>query len=446
MKRSLLIAGLLSLTVTSRAEILRLQLHNGGENPVVDAFSSLASLGSSGFAQIPFPRPQPPRQGSSSSIPLKGYYRVSIQLLRLSLCVYCTPYCEMLRPGPLTPIVFLHLRLLVPPQQQIAEVEFGNPPQSLRLSLDLSSSNTFVVSSECIQATCIASRKFNASESTTNHRIGRTFTISGTQGIVSQDTVYIASAELPRQEFGEALFFYTIAPGFLGFDGSLGLAYDEDRRPGNSVTGRVSVVRNFLTNRYIDQPIFTLYLGSLRPNAPLGELTIGGLEHRRFSGTLSWHSVTKRGQWIVSIKGAAFKHGDRVTRIDFDRIEAPTQVDPDYPLIHLANQPAYHVNQRLGADRKNKNEEYHRLCEGIDQLGSVAITIDRTNYWFTPEEAFIRAGDGVTCISIFQEIPFASDEERKTRGYEAVLGAVFLRKYYSAYDYGSHLIGFALAT
>ncbi|KAG9069230.1 Vacuolar protease A [Linnemannia hyalina] len=404
MKCSLLIAGLLSLTVASRAEILRLQLHNVGENPVVDAFNSLASLGSSGFTQIPFPHPQPRRQGSRSSIPLNGYYT------------------------------------------QIATVEFGNPPQSLRLSLDLSSSNTFVVSSECIQISCIGGRKFNASASTTNHRIGRTFTIPGTQGIVSQDTLYIASAELPRQEFGEALSFSIIAPGFLGFDGSLGLAYDEGRRPGNSATGSVSVIRNLLTSRYIDQPIFTLYLGSLRPNAPLGELTIGGLEHRRFSGALSWHRVAKRGQWIVSVKGAAFKYGDRVTRIVFDRIEAPTQVDPNYQLIHLANQPAYYVNQRLGADRKDKNDQYHRLCEGIDQLESVAITIDRTNYWFTPEEAFIRAGDDVTCISIFQEIPFVSDEERKTRGYEAVLGAVFLRKYYSAFDYGSHLVGFALAT
>ncbi|KAK5821845.1 aspartic peptidase domain-containing protein [Linnemannia elongata] len=404
MKCPLLIAGLLSLAITSRAEILRLQLHNPGENPVIDTINSLASLGSSGYAQAPFPGPQLSRQESRSSIPLKGYYT------------------------------------------QIAKVEFGNPPQSLRLSLDLSSSNTYVVSSECIQITCMDGRKFNASKSTTNHRIGRTFTIAGTQGIVSQDTLYIANTELLLQEFGEALSFYFMSPGFLGFDGSLGLAYDEDRRPGNSVTGRVSVVRNLLANRYVDQPVFALYLGSLRPNAPSGELTIGGLEHRRFSGTLSWHDVTKRGQWIVSVKGAAFKHGDRVSRIDFGRIDAPTQVDPSYPLIHLANQPAYYVNRRLGADRKDMNEQYHRLCEGIDKLGPVAIMIDNTNYWFSSEETFIRARDGVTCISIFQELPFAPDEERKTRGYEAVLGAVFLRKYYSAYDYGSHVIGFALAT
>lgn len=292
----------------------------------------------------------------------------------------------------------------------------------------------------------MGSRSFNASESTTNRRLGRTFTMEGTQGIVSQDTLYIASAELFRQEFGEALSFEFFGPGIFGIDGSLGLAYDESIRPGNSVTGRVSVVRNLLANRYIDQPIFALYLGSFRPNAPSGELTIGGLEHRRFSGTLAWHDVTRRGQWIVSVKGAAFKYGNRLTRIDFDRIVAPTQVDPDYPLIHLANQPAYYVNRRLGANRKDKNDEYRRPCEGIDKLESVAITIDRTNYWFTPEEAFIRAKDGVTCISIFQEIPLVSDEERKTRGYEAVLGTVFLRKYYSAYDYGSHLVGFALAT
>ncbi|KAF8929180.1 Vacuolar protease A [Haplosporangium gracile] len=403
MKCSVLIAGLLSLTIASQAEMLRLQLHQVGENPIVDAFNSLDSVGSSGNSQIPFSHQQQPQQKESrGSIPLGGYYK------------------------------------------QIVVIELGNPPQSFRAALDLASSNTYVVSSQCVQVTCISNRKYDASASTTNYRDGGTFSIPGTtNGIISQDTLYIAGAEVPGQEFGEAFSFYAFAPGFLGFDASLGLAYDGDKRAGNSVTGRVSVVRNFMANRQIDQPVFALYLGSLRPNAPSGELTIGGLERRRFSGALSWHDVVKRGQWIVSVKGAAFKHGDRVSRIDFDRIEVPTLVDPNYSLILLANQSAYYVNERLGAYSGSKNEQYHRLCEGIEELAPVAIWIDKTYYWFTPQEAFIRAGDGVTCISIFQEISFVSDEERH---YEAILGAVFLRKYYSAYDYASHRVGFALAT
>ncbi|KAF9151001.1 Vacuolar protease A [Linnemannia schmuckeri] len=406
MKSSVLITGLLSLIVASQAEMLRLQLHHVGENPIIDAFHSLTSVSNFDASQVPFSRQQQLQQkGFRGSIPMRGYYR------------------------------------------QIAVIELGNPPQSFRAALDLASSNTYVVSSQCIQATCINNRKYNASASSTNHRDGRTFSIPGTtNGIISQDTLYIAGAEVPHQEFGEAFSFYAFAPGFLGFDASLGLAYDGDKRDGNSVTGRISVVRNFLANRQIGQPVFTLYLGSSRPNAPSGELTIGGLEHRRFSGAFSWHGVVKRGQWIVSVKGAAFKHGDRVSRIDFNRIEAPTLVDPDYSLILLANQPAYYVNERLGAYSESKKEQYRRRCEGIEELTPVAVWIDRSYYWFTPQEAFIRAADGVTCISIFQEISFVSDEERHGRGYEAILGAVFLKKYYSAYDYGSHRVGFALAT
>lgn len=292
----------------------------------------------------------------------------------------------------------------------------------------------------------MGARTYNASASRTNHRDGRTFTLPGSlQGIISTDTLYIGGIEVPRQEFGEALSFFTVGPGLFGFDGSLGLAYD-DNRPESSVTGRFSFVTNLMASRDVDMPVFTLYLGSTRPNGPTGELTIGGLDHRRFSGSMTWHNIVKRGQWVVSLNGAAFRHGDRVSRILFDRNETRAMVNPDYPYIHLANQAAYYVNERLEATRGDRDGYYHRPCERIEELEPVAITIHRSTYWFTPQEYFIKSGDGVTCTSIFQQIAGATDEERVARGYDAVLGAVFLRKYYSAYDYGSHLVGFGLAT
>lgn len=292
----------------------------------------------------------------------------------------------------------------------------------------------------------MAARTYNASASTTNHRDGRTFTLPGSpQGMISEDTLYIGGIEVRHQEFGEALSFFAIGPGLCGFDGSLGLAYD-DHRPGSSVTGRTSLVNNLMRNREVDEPIFTLYLGSTRPNGPTGELTIGGLDHRRFSGALTWHKTVERGQWVVPLVGAAFQYGDRMGQILFDRSETRAMVDPDYLYIHLANQAAYSINYRLGATRGNKEEYYHRPCEGVEELEPVAMTVHRTHYWFTPQEYFMKSGDGVTCISIFQQIASTTDEERVARGYDAVLGAVFLRKYYSAYDYGSHLVGFGLAT
>ncbi|KAG0287688.1 Vacuolar protease A [Linnemannia gamsii] len=406
MKCSLLITGLVSLAIACQAKMLRLKLEQQGGNPVVDAFDSLVShSGSDDSAQTPFSREQL-GYPSRHHIPINKneYY------------------------------------------SQTVTVELGNPPQSFRLGLDLSSGNSYVVSSECIQIACMGSRMYNASASRTNHRDGRTFTLPDSpQGIISMDTLYIGGIEVPHQEFGEALSFRFFGPGLFGFDGSLGLAYD-DNRPGSSVTGRFSFVSSLMASRDVDQPVFTLYLGSTRPNGPTGELTIGGLDHRRFSGPMIFHNIVKRGQWVVSLDGATFQNGDRVSRILFDRNETRAMVNPDYPFIHLANQAAYHVNERLAATRKNNREYYHRPCERIEELEPVAITIQRYSYWFTPQEYFIKSRDGVTCISIFQQIDGTTDDERVARGYDAVLGAVFLQKYYSAYDYSSHRIGFGLAT
>ncbi|KAK3845988.1 MAG: aspartic peptidase domain-containing protein [Linnemannia gamsii] len=325
-----------------------------------------------------------------------------------------------------------------------AKIELGNPPQSFRVSLDMSSSNFYVVSSQCVQFTCYQGRHYNSSQSATHQPIGKVFTIPAeVQGIVSQDTLYLGGIEVPRQEFGEGLSFPYFSPGVLGFDGRLGLAYDEDT-PGSSVTGRVSPIRSLLSNPQVEETVFGLYIASRRVNAPSGELTIGGLERRRFRGDLHWYDVVKPGMWVIPLKGASFARGRRVKNISFEPEVTHALLNHEYPNIHLGKEAAKIINERLGAVREKANEPYKRSCDGIDELEDVAITIGSVDYWLTPEEYMVRSGDQLICYSAFDEFgPNTIDEE--TGGYNAILGDVFLRKYYSAYNFGRHRVGLALA-
>ncbi|KAF9124958.1 Vacuolar protease A [Mortierella sp. 14UC] len=403
MKSSLILTSLLSLmAVVSQAKMMRLELQTVEQPSVAHTVKSFFSQTSSS-------------DDSSTQVPFSGLHQGSHTL-------------------PISEKVFV----------RTVKIELGNPPQSFRVALDLSSSNFYVVSSHCIQFSCYQARKYNSSQSTTHQPNGKVFTIPiEVQGIVSQDTLYLGGIEVPRQEFGEGLTFPYFSPGLFDFDGSLGLAYDENK-PGSSVTGRVSIIRNLLSNPQVDETVFGLYLASLRDNAPRGEFTIGGLERRRFRGNLHWYDVVKPGQWVIPLKGASFVRGRRVESILFEPEVTHGLIDPGYQNIYLGVEATKAINQRLGAERQKANEPYTRPCEGGIELEDVGITIGNVDYWLTPAEYMIRTRDGLTCYSVFDELrPDGLDAEK--RGFSAVLGHVFLKKYYSAYDFGRHRVALALA-
>ncbi|KAF9922492.1 Vacuolar protease A [Linnemannia zychae] len=399
MKSTALFSSLLTLTAilssVAQAKLIRLKLEPSYHKPAVNTFKSLNFLTTSHSAQVHLSE----HQEGSHNIPLREYLGLT------------------------------------------ALINLGTPLQEFRVVIDLTDSNFWVTSSECVQPTCYLTRTYNASKSSTHRNEDkRLFSIPYvTQGIVSQDTLHIGDVQIPRQEFGEAMSFSIVSPGVFGFDGTLGLAYDESK-PGASVTGKVSPIRNLYSNPQVDEPVFGLYMSPRRPNAPQGELTIGGLERRRFQGRLNWHNTLYPGQWIIPLKSASFASGNHVNTkrdvIYFDDINALLNTF-SYGIL-FPEEIAQEINERLGF-KANKDGLFIRLCEDILELEDVVITIGDKEYWFTSEEYLGRSNQDGTCYTAFQTLKGERD------GYNAILGNIFLRKYYTAFDFGRHRVGFALA-
>jgi len=114
-------------------------------------------------------------------------------------------------------------------------------------------------------------------------------------------------------------------------------------------------------------------------------------------------------------------------------------VDLNSYYIHLDKEATQAINERIGAEKTGSSDAYGRSCEGISELEDIALMIDNHAYWLRPDEYLVRTSGNDYCYSAFQTM------EQPVRGYEAALGRIFLRKYFSAYNFAQHRVGFALA-
>ena len=94
-------------------------------------------------------------------------------------------------------------------------------------------------------------------------------------------------------------------------------------------------------------------------------------------------------------------------------------------------------NEKMGATR-HVNGQYNIECEARKHLPDVTFTLAGHNFSIGPEDYVFEIGG--SCMSAF----FGRDHLASHRRL-AVLGTVFLRKWYSVFDLGTKTISFAKA-
>jgi saccharopepsin len=87
---------------------------------------------------------------------------------------------------------------------------------------------------------------------------------------------------------------------------------------------------------------------------------------------------------------------------------------------------------------RHSNGQYTFECDKRDSLPDVVFTLSGSNFTIGPED-YIMKYEG-HCISAFMGVDMLTPA-----GPLAVLGAVFLRKWYSFFDLGDNIIGLAKA-
>ncbi|KAF9935694.1 Vacuolar protease A [Mortierella alpina] len=313
--------------------------------------------------------------------------------------------------------------------QYYGRIHLGTPPQPFSVNFDTGSSNLWVPSLHCHSLICHLRQRYNSKNSSTfrpnNTHLSIRYKQGQIKGFMSNDVLDVGGALILNQDFVESTCEPTKEFFPLQFDGILGLAYDT-----LSVLGAVP-----------HEPMFGFYLThtGLNSAAAGGEMTLGGMDPTRFTGSLQWHPVRRPGYWEIDLTKVQL--GDTVMNLaaEAEAVATGAGIDTGTSLIGMPTPIARRFNDQIGAKEDLKHEGVYTLeCSKIPFLPDLTFDFGIHNYTLQGSD-YVLGVDG-TCLSGFMAMDFPEPWDQLW-----IVGDVFLRKYYSVYDLGNHRVGFALA-
>jgi hypothetical protein len=311
--------------------------------------------------------------------------------------------------------------------QYYGEISLGTPSQKFQVIFDTGSSDLWVASKKC-DSSCGRHAKYDSTKSSSYVKNGTDFNIlygSGpVSGYMSIDKHNVGELEISGQDFAEVTDASGLGSAFLlgKFDGILGLAF-----PALSVNKVPTVFQNMVEKGVVDKAQFAFYLG----NNDVGELTFGGVDTKHFIGDISYVPLKSTTYWEISLQqmivsGVTYASGD-VNAI----------VDSGTSILTGPSDVVASIAKSIGA-KPIIAGEYLVACN-YDTLPNFDFVINGATYSISPAEYLIPDGDLCLLGLMALDVPSPA-------GPLWILGDVFMRKYYTVFDYENQRVGFAVAT
>ncbi|KAI8967350.1 aspartic peptidase domain-containing protein [Mycotypha africana] len=200
--------------------------------------------------------------------------------------------------------------------QYLIQVGVGTPPQNFAVTLDTGSADLWVPSTECPASNCPFYR-FDSSKSSTfktlNKPFGIQYGIGSVNGSYATDTVTVGGASIPNQQFGLASMtedilqpnpsaggagsnapepFNTTSKANVEANGILGLGYPSLTQANSQGEGPYNpFVFNLAAQKVINEPVFSIFLNSIKEDNWSGEIIFGGIDSTKFDGDLVYLPV-----------------------------------------------------------------------------------------------------------------------------------------------------------
>lgn len=230
--------------------------------------------------------------------------------------------------------------------QYYGEVTIGSPPQKFLVVFDTGSSNLWVPSVDCPiwQISCDLHTKYDHKKSSSYVANGQKFSIEygsgAVSGYLSQDSLGISNVSVKAQVFAEITAEPGIAFIAAGFDGILGLAFSSI-----SIDHVTPVWYNLLSQKLVTTPIFAFWLNR-DPNAGPhqgGELVLGGVDPKHYTGSFTYVPVTKQDYWQFKMDSLA------VGSTSYCSGGCQAIADSGTSLLAVPSAVATKINQQIGA-------------------------------------------------------------------------------------------------
>ncbi|KAH9019322.1 acid protease [Lactarius deliciosus] len=295
-------------------------------------------------------------------------------------------------------------------------ITVGTPALTLTGSSDL-----FLPGSDC-DWTCSGHTLYNPESSSTSNDVGQSFSLrygdgSTVNGEQYTDTVTLAGFKATRQRLGAAT---TYSSGFQSdqfpADGLLGMAYTS-----LSIYGASPVFQSLVSQGQVSAPVFSFYLAESG-----SELYIGGTNQDLYTGSFTYMPVTTQGYW----EGL----------FDDISVNGRTVIGREHAIIDTG------TTQVIG-DTRSVQAIYDQI-PGSKYAGFGTWTVPCS--FNTPISIGFSGKAFSISASTFNLGPISSGSRDCVGGFGAsdslgvwIIGDVFLRNVYTAFDLGQNRVGFA---
>jgi len=214
------------------------------------------------------------------------------------------------------------------------------------------------------------------------------------------------------------------------FDGILGFGYPEI-----SVNGMPPFFQAALASGAIKEPKFAFSLATHGSVSQGGELVLGGVDSSKYTGDFTYTPVTIKGYWQFAVDGASL--GGSSVGSDIKAI-----ADTGTSLLALPKAQLKSIVAKLPGLTPMPTGQYTVDCSKISQMPTLSFTIAGKAFPLEGSDYVLQitqAGQ-TECLLGMMGIDVPAP-----RGPLWILGDVFLRKYYTVFDYGNNRLGFAKA-
>lgn len=315
--------------------------------------------------------------------------------------------------------------------QYYGPITIGTPGQKFEVVFDTGSSNLWVPASNCTN--CGLKPKYTASKSSTYHANGTAWNIrygSGpVSGYLSEDNVAIGGLSVTGQTFAEVTDVKGLGPAFgIGaFGGILGMAFQTI-----SVDDITPPFQNLLAQGAISDPVFAFYLSNEKnpPLPPLvkGELIIGGIDSKHYKGELFYKNLTSETYWETDLDDFLINNQPQT-------VNKKIVLDTGTSILAGPKAEVAKIAKLVGA-HPFLNGEFTVPCGKVASLPNFDWVIGGKTFTLTPDDYIIK-DENVICLFGITGIDIPPPA-----GPLWILGDVFIRKFYTVFDYGNQRLGF----
>ncbi|KAF9572209.1 hypothetical protein EC968_010147 [Mortierella alpina] len=332
--------------------------------------------------------------------------------------------------GDFSPQAIIQLSSIGSVSGYYGQVQIGSPQQTFNVVFDTGSSDLWIPSIKCTEASCLTHQRFSGKHSSSYDTLNppEPFEIEyGTgevSGVISEDIITLGGLSSKRPiRFAESM---TSSPlfGRAVFDGVFGLAYQE-----MSSSGEQPPFLSMMEQRTVKNGIFGFYMGH-----GSGELAFGGYDSSRIEGNdILWSKVVKKGYWEIMMDGVKSEK-EKLLKAPVHAI-----VDTGTTQIIVPVGLARHLHAKLLPGARHIHDGIYSLPCNLQGMPILKFEIGGRTFELPPHLYTLQEIAPGRCMS-----GFAGEE---VEGTSWILGDVFLRSVYSIFDFDNDRVGFGkLAT